>query len=92
MVTSPSSVEPSNTRFTAPKYAAAGGKPCFLRVVVAVGLWGRLDGFLASVTLGEDESVDGGERGELCLGCGVVALSVGDTWQRLSANVVRSSH
>jgi hypothetical protein len=36
-----------------------------LRVVVAVGLWGRLDGFLASVTLGEDEFVDGAECVEL---------------------------
>ena len=49
-----------------------------LRVVVAVELWGGLDGFLASVTLGENESVDGGERGELRLGCGVRARDVCD--------------
>src|SRR5919112_696624 len=36
-----------------------------LRLVVAVGLWGGLEGFLASVTLGENESVDGSERAEL---------------------------
>jgi hypothetical protein len=79
MVTSPSSVQPSSTRSTAPKYTTAVEQPCFLRVVVAVELWGGLDGFLASVTLGEDESVDGGERGELCLGCGVRASDVCDT-------------
>jgi hypothetical protein len=46
-----------------------------LRLVVAVGLWGGLDGFLASVTLGEDESVDGTECVELRLqrGVGTVA-------------------
>jgi hypothetical protein len=48
-----------------------------LRVVVAVGLWGGLDGFLASVTLGEDEFVDGGECVELRpqrgVGAGAVA-------------------
>jgi hypothetical protein len=49
-----------------------------LRVVVAVELWGGLDGFLASVTLGENESVDGGERRELGLGCGVRASDVCD--------------
>jgi hypothetical protein len=49
-----------------------------LRLVVAVGLWGGLDGFLASVTLGEDEFVDGGERRELRLGCGVRASDVCD--------------
>jgi hypothetical protein len=39
-----------------------------LRLVVAVGLWGGLDGFLASVTLGEDEPVDVGKRrsGAVC--------------------------
>src|SRR5918993_3020402 len=39
-----------------------------LRLVVAVGLWGGLDGFLASVTLGENESVDVGKRrsGAIC--------------------------
>jgi hypothetical protein len=47
-----------------------------LRLVVAVELWGGLDGFLASVTLGENESVDGGERRELRLGCGVRASDV----------------
>jgi hypothetical protein len=36
-----------------------------LRVVVAVGLWGGLDGFLVGVTFGEDESVDAGERADL---------------------------
>jgi hypothetical protein len=46
--------------------------------VAAVGLWGGLDGFLASVTLGEDEPVDGGERRELRLGCGVRASDVCD--------------
>src|SRR5215212_8152094 len=49
-----------------------------LRVVAAVGLWGGLDGFLASVTLGEDEFVDAGERRELRLGCGVRASDVCD--------------
>ena len=49
-----------------------------LRLVVAVGLWGGLDGFLASVTLGENESVDVGERRELRLGCGVRASDVFD--------------
>src|SRR5215208_7807848 len=68
----------SNTRSTAPKYATAGGKPCFLRVVVAVELWGGLDGFLAIVTLGENESVDDGKRRELRLGCGVRASDVCD--------------
>src|SRR5215211_2666933 len=39
-----------------------------LRLVVAVRLRGGLDGFLASVTLGEDETVDVGERrsGAVC--------------------------
>ena|SRR5215216_1967164 len=39
-----------------------------LRVVVAVGLWGGLDGFLVGVTFGEDEPVDAGERrsGAVC--------------------------
>ena len=39
-----------------------------LRLVVAVGLWGGLDGILASVTLGEDEPVDVGKRrsGAVC--------------------------
>jgi hypothetical protein len=48
-----------------------------LRLVVAVGLWGGLDGFLASVTLGEDEFVDGAECVELSpqrgVGAGAVA-------------------
>src|SRR5919112_2093370 len=58
----------SNTGSTALKYATAEGKPCFLRVVVAVELWGGLASFLASVTLGENESVDGGKRrsGAVC--------------------------
>jgi hypothetical protein len=62
MATSPRPNNRSNTGSTAPKYATAGGKPCFLRVVVAVELWGGLDGFLASVTLGENEAVNGNER------------------------------
>ena len=39
-----------------------------LRLVVAVGLWGGLDGRLVGVTLGEDEPVDVGERrsGAVC--------------------------
>src|SRR5215203_3023283 len=58
----------SNTGSTAPKYATAGTRPCFLCVVVAVELWGGLDGFLASVTPGEDEPVDVGKRrsGAVC--------------------------
>ena len=79
MVTSPRPYNRSNTSSIAPKYATARGKPSFLRVVVAVELWGGLDGFLASVTLGEDEFVHGDERGELCLGCGVRASDVCDT-------------
>jgi hypothetical protein len=43
---------------------------------VAVGLWGGLDGFLASVTLGEDESVDGAECVELRPQRGVGAWGV----------------
>ena len=78
MATSPRPYNRSNTGSTAPKYATAGAQPCFLRVVVAVELWGGLDGFLASVTLGEDEFVDGGERRELRLGCGVRASDVCD--------------
>jgi len=78
MVTSPHPYNRSNTGSTAPKYATAGGKVCSLRVAVAVEPWGGLDGFLASVTLGENESVDGGERRELCLGCGVRSSDVCD--------------
>jgi hypothetical protein len=39
-----------------------------LRLVVAVRLWGGLDGLLVGVTLGEDEPVDVGERrsGAIC--------------------------
>jgi hypothetical protein len=63
-----------------------------LRLVVAVELWGGLDGFLASVTLGEDDSVTGGERGDLCLGRGIRAWSVCDVRQRLAGDFLCGSH
>ena len=72
----------SNTGSTAPKYDTAGGKPSFLRVVVAVGLWGRLDGFVLCVAI-ENEAIDDGKRVELCLrrrvGAGGVVNSRGVT-------------
>jgi hypothetical protein len=42
MVTSLHPYNRSNTCSTAPKYATARGKPCFLRLVAAVRLWGAL--------------------------------------------------
>src|SRR5215212_4106926 len=70
-----------------------GGTHAFtpLRVVVAVGLWGGLDGYLASATLGENESVDGGERRELRLRQGVAARSVGDARSGLGGDVLCGS-
>src|SRR5215208_1718362 len=91
MITSPRPYNRSNTRSNAPKYATAGGKPSFLRVVVAVGLWGGLDGYVASATLGENESVDGGECRELRLRQGVAARSVGDARPGLGGDVLCGS-
>ena len=67
MVTTPSSVQLLQHSFHRPKVRHRRGSTMLplLRLVAAVGLWGGLDGFLASVTLGENESVDGSERAEL---------------------------
>src|SRR5215217_1412395 len=70
MVTTPSSVQPLQHSFHRPKVRHRRGSTmlALLRLVVAVGLWGGLDGFLLGVTLGEDEPVDVGERrsGAVC--------------------------
>src|SRR5215213_11577147 len=64
MVTTPSSVQLLQHSFHRPKVRHRRGSTMLplLRLVVAVRLWGGLDGFLVGVTLGEGEPVDVGER------------------------------